>query len=112
MTCRKAHAAAFNPFAVFDRDQVEIAGELRSWRSSPGYDRRFCAVCGSRLAGENGGEVELSIGSFDEPGRLAPEYEAWIVRREPWLPPLALPQFEHERTPSQAPREPTAAAPG
>ena len=99
MTCRKAHAAAFNPFVVFDRERVEITGQLRTWSSSPGYHRRFCGVCGSHVVGENGGEVELSVGSFDEWGALAPDYESWTIRREPWLAALGIPQFEHERTP-------------
>jgi hypothetical protein len=108
MTCRKAHAAAFNPFVVYDRDKVEVSGDLRLWRSSPGYDRRFCGVCGSRVLGENGAEIELSLGSLDEPGVFAPQYESWTIRREPWLPALDCPQFDHGRTataerPAQAP---------
>jgi hypothetical protein len=98
MTCRKAHAAAFNPFLVFDPAQVEIAGELRAWRSSAGYERRFCPACGSRVLGVNGDEVELSVGSFDEPALFAPEYESWTIRREPWLRPLDVPQHDRERT--------------
>ncbi|WP_254062928.1 GFA family protein [Caulobacter sp. S45] len=100
MTCRKAHAAAFNPYVVFDRDQVEITGPRQSWRSSPGYDHRFCGSCGSRVVADNGEEVELSLGSFDEPGVLDPKYECWTIRREPWLPMLDLPQFDHNPTPA------------
>lgn len=94
MTCRKAHAAAFNPFVVFHRGQLAIAGELASWESSAGYVRHFCPRCGSRvMGGDPGGEeVELSIGSFDEPGQFAPDYEMWTIRREPWLAPQAVPQ--------------------
>ena len=99
MTCRKAHASAFNPFVVFKAEQVEISGDLDSWESSPSYRRTFCKVCGSRIVGENDGEYELSIGSFDEPGAFVPQYESWIVRREPWLAPLPVPQFQRNRTP-------------
>ncbi len=98
LTCRKAHAAAFNPFVVFAPDQVKVTGALATWASSPSYQRRFCRVCGSRVLGVNDGEVELSLGSFDEPGRFAPQYESWISRREPWLAPLPVPQHEHDRT--------------
>lgn len=97
MTCRKAHASAFNPFVIFDREMVETTGELSSWHSSPGYDRQFCSRCGSRIWGANGGEVEISMGSFDEVGEFAPLYESWVVRREPWLAPLAVPQNEGNR---------------
>lgn len=97
MTCRKAHASAFNPFAVFKAEAVEITGELRSWSSSPGYVRQFCNECGSRVIALNGNEVEISLGSLDEPGVLEPQYESWITRREPWLAPLDKPQHAHER---------------
>ena len=98
MTCRKTHASAFNAFAIFRADQVAISGESASWRSSPEYDRHFCAKCGSGVFGRNGEEVELSIGSFDEPGLFEPEYELWISRREPWLAPLDVRQFETNRS--------------
>jgi len=92
--CRKAHAAAFNAFVVFPRDAVEVTGTLTRWRSSPGYERAFCPACGSRVTGGevDTDEIELSLGSLDEPGRVAPEYENWTEKREPWLPALDLPQ--------------------
>lgn len=98
LTCRKAHAAAFNPFVVYDRAAVAITGESNAWESSPGYRRAFCPACGSRVWGGNGAELEISLGSFDKPGEVAPEYECWTVRRETWLAPLDLPQFPGNRT--------------
>ena len=98
MTCRKTHASAFNAFAIFRSDQVQISGESESWKSSPGYDRHFCARCGSGVFGRDGEEVELSIGSFDEPGLFEPEYELWIGRREPWLAALDVRQHETNRS--------------
>ncbi|CAN5501176.1 GFA family protein [soil metagenome] len=97
MTCRRAHASAFNPFLVFAPDQVRLSGQLASWVSSPAYDRRFCRLCGSRVVAEAHGEWEISLGSFDEPGQFAPQYENWTVRREPWLSALPVPQHEQNR---------------
>ena len=97
MMCRRAHAAAFSPFVVFDADRVEVIGKTRKWQSSLGYDRCFCTVCGSRVIGINGDEVELSMGSFDEVGMFEPEYESWVVRREPWLAALLVPQNSGDR---------------
>ena len=99
LTCRKAHAAAFNPFVIFARDDVEFDGQLQSWRSSDHYERCFCQRCGSRVYGATigGDELELSLGSFDEPGRFEPLYESWVVRREPWLAALDIPQHEGDR---------------
>ena len=76
MTCRKAHASAFNPFMVFTEEQVEITGEIMPWESSPGYVRWFCPRCGSRVVGGAEGEQEISLGSFDEPGQFTPQYES------------------------------------
>lgn len=94
MTCRKAHSAACNPFVVYRHERVEIVGELKDWSSTPNYVRRFCPACGSRIAGviAGSGEVELSIGSFDDVGLLVPQYENWVGRREPWLAALDVPQ--------------------
>lgn len=97
LTCRKAHASASNPFLVFADSQVVIEGELTSWFSSPCYARRFCANCGSRVCGGYDNEIELSLGSFDEPGLFEPQYEMWVVRREPWAAPLDVPQFTGNR---------------
>jgi hypothetical protein len=98
MTCRKAHASAFNPFLVFDLKDVQIEGPLQSWESSPGYDRRFCPICGSRVMAVSQGEAEISLGSLDQPGLLSPDYEAWTTRREPWLAPHPIPQYAADKT--------------
>jgi hypothetical protein len=99
MTCRKAHAAAFNPFLVFRREQVKVTGRPIRWQSSPGYERLFCGACGSRVVGGDvgGAEVELSLGSFDEAGWALPQYESWIIHREPWLLALGVPQYDGDR---------------
>jgi hypothetical protein len=100
MTCRKEHAAAFNAFAVFRRDQFEVTGDLAGWQSSPKWERQFCARCGSPLIGIDptaDSEVEIPLGSFDEPGWALPQYETWVGRREPWLLALGVPQYEGNR---------------
>ena len=99
MDCRKAHASAFMGFCVYQRSQVELHGETRRWLSKPWYERHFCPQCGSRVAGidTNSDEVELPLGGFDEVGAFTPQYENWIVRREPWLAPLDVPQNAGDR---------------
>jgi hypothetical protein len=97
LTCRKAHAAAFNPFIVFAARQVTVTGTLANWHSSADYDRRFCPECGSRVMGVNGDEIELSVGSFDQPDLFQPAYESWTVRREHWLRALDVPQHAGDR---------------
>lgn len=106
LTCRKAHASAFNPFAVFKAEAVTITGAPRSWLSSPDYDRQFCAHCGSRVIALNGDEVEISLGSLDQTGALAPQYESWVIHREPWLCALDTAQYPQERMDGPSPRGP------
>lgn len=99
LTCRKPHASAFNPFVMFRSDLIHIEGEVRSWQSSPGYERFFCPRCGSRVFAKSSDddEVEISLGSLDEPALFEPSYELWITRREAWMPPLHVPQYERNR---------------
>jgi hypothetical protein len=99
MDCRKAHASAFMGFTVYPRAAVQLTGDAGRWPSKPWYERHFCRQCGSRVAGvdANSDAIELPIGAFDEVGLFTPQYENWVVRREPWLMPLDVPQNRHDR---------------
>jgi hypothetical protein len=99
LTCRKAHGSAFNAFVVYAREAVEFSGETRIWQTPTGFTLHFCPGCGSQVSGETigGPEVEVSLGSFDRPGEVSPQYESWTIRREPWL--AALPITQNERDP-------------
>lgn len=94
LTCRKHHGSAFNPFIVFRFDRVLIGGALRSWRSSEHGVRMSCEVCSSPICyqEDDSQEIELNLGSFDEPSVFAPTYENWVLRREDWLPTWGLSQ--------------------
>jgi hypothetical protein len=49
-TCRKASAASSVAWLTFERANFNIlAGVPKTFRSSPGVVRTFCAVCGSTL---------------------------------------------------------------
>ena len=100
MDCRKSHASPFMAFAVFKRSRVELSGELGTWLSKPWYERSFCIACGSRVAGvdTNSDEIELPLGAFDDIGIFTPQYENWVIRREPWLTALQVPQHLRDRT--------------
>lgn len=90
LTCRKETGAPFMAFGVWLHAQATLTGETRSWCAKT--DRRhFCPRCGSTLYGTVDGEeeVEVRLGILDAaPAGLAPEYELWIGRREPWLTPV------------------------
>lgn len=89
-TCRKQSGSAFSFFGIWSRANVTLSGELGCWRSRAGGER-FCPTCGSALFtwDENSDEIEVKLGTLDgPPSALAPIYELWTIRREPWLAPL------------------------
>lgn len=96
-TCQKVHGSAFYAFAIFERDQVLLSGDTQAWRSTPGYTRLACAMCGSRIGGLSGSELELSLPLFDVPVPIEPQYESWVSRRVAWMPALPIPQYPQNR---------------
>jgi hypothetical protein len=101
MTCRKRHGAPFNAFAAFRSDKVRIEGSPAIWTGAEHGLIHGCAVCGSPLfwtaEGQGDGEIEIHLGGLDDTGQFTPQYEVWVKRREPWLPPLNVPQYVENR---------------
>lgn len=64
---------------------MTVAGETREYQG-----RHFCPRCGSSVFSRSDDEVELNLGSLDEPDQLRPTYELWMLRRESWLPEFPL----------------------
>lgn len=83
LDCRKHHGAVFSASAIFPEEAVTIEGETRDFRG-----RMFCPRCGSSVAARSGDEVEVHLGTLDEPNRFTPTYEGWVIRRETWVAPL------------------------
>jgi hypothetical protein len=81
LDCRKHHGAAFYAAAVFPKDAVTITGIIGDYAG-----RCFCPTCGSSVFARSGDEIEVHLGSLDNPDVLKPDYELWAVRRESWLP--------------------------
>lgn len=81
MDCRKHHGALFHASAIFPESAVSIEGETHHYEG-----RHFCPACGSSVYSQSGDEIEVHLGTLDEPGRFIPSYELWTIRREPWLP--------------------------
>lgn len=91
--CRKESGSSFVTFGMWPRDAFESSGEVRYFQG-----RGFCPECGGRLFNSsNGNEVEIRIGSLDTaPNGVEPSYEVWVKRREAWLPPLSIRQFDED----------------
>lgn len=72
--CQKQFGAFYGPLiAAFGA--VWTRGEPNWFQSSNKARRGFCANCGTPLAYEAGGEVELAIGAFDDPTVAAPSIQ-------------------------------------
>ncbi|MFO1057306.1 MAG: GFA family protein [Dongiaceae bacterium] len=90
LDCRKAGGSIMAVLAVFPADRVTMTGETRLTPAGRPPGRFFCPRCGSPVFSrdDDSGEIEIHVGSFDEPGRVVPGYELWTCRREPWLPAM------------------------
>ncbi|WP_165214294.1 GFA family protein [Affinirhizobium pseudoryzae] len=88
LDCRKHHGALFHASAIFPADAVTIEGESGEYQG-----RFFCPRCGSPVFARSGDEVEVNIGSLDQPNQVFPTYELWTIRREAFLPEF--PQLKH-----------------
>ncbi|MBD0415587.1 GFA family protein [Oryzicola mucosus] len=91
LDCRKHHGALFYAAAIFPKDAVTIEGETRDYGG-----RAFCPNCGSSVFGRSADEIEVTLGTLDEPDQFMPTYESWTIRRESWLPPFPL-SYQYER---------------
>jgi hypothetical protein len=93
LDCRKHHGAVFHASAIFPEQAVTITGEARAYGG-----RNFCPRCGSSVFAKSGDEVEVYLGTLDDPDQFKPTYELWTIRRESWLPPFPLAKhYERDR---------------
>lgn len=91
--CRMCQRAAGNVFApLVTARGVEWQGRPAAWASSNIAERGFCARCGTPLFlrdldREDGrqDEVELMIGTLDDPAAAPPDHHYGIESRVPWL---------------------------
>ncbi|GGD96113.1 hypothetical protein GCM10011515_15070 [Tsuneonella deserti] len=80
----KSFVGAALAAAIFAEDAVRVTGETRHWKH-----RHFCPTCGGSVFARWDDEIEVHLGTLDEPSRFTPTYESWTVRREDWLPAFA-----------------------
>jgi hypothetical protein len=90
--CQKAFGSYFAPLAAVTLDKFEVTrGELAIFRSSDLAERGSCRDCGTPLTIKTIGHnrIFVSLGSLDEPARVAPKIEYGIEGRMPWFDTLA-----------------------
>ena len=94
--------------AVPETDFTVFSGNTKSFSYGPntetcagqGLDRVFCTNCGSRVVTNNlkdgSGIVYVQEGTLDQLSEwFAPQAEIFTWSRQPWMPALDVPQYDH-----------------
>lgn len=97
--CRMCQRATGNVFIAFKNvKKADVVWEHAPDRhaSSPIASRGFCAACGTPLTFEfpDSANMDLTIGSFDDPGRFQPRHHFGVESWHPqWLDTAGLPKY-------------------
>lgn len=97
--CRKSHGSSFaSHVAVAERSFRWLRGAdgVQRFESSPGFFRRFCGRCGSKLPGEpSAGRVFMPLGSFEGDPGVRPLAHIFAASKAPWYEFTdSLPRFD------------------
>src|SRR5262245_46856317 len=96
--CRKASGSAFEAGAIVAASDFELLtgrGLVQPYESSPGTQRHFCRVCGSRIPSRTGdGKVFVPAGLLDDDPTVKPSLHEFVGSKAPWWEITdELPQF-------------------
>jgi len=93
--CQKAFGSFFGPL-VTSHDGHWTRGTPKWFQSSNLARRAFCGDCGTPLAYETKYGLELAIGAFDEPAKVAPVIQVNLHDKVPFFETLtSLPTPDH-----------------
>ena len=88
-SCRHTTGAAFATYAGFTSASFDwVKGKPKTFASSPGVTRSFCADCGTPLIYEGArwpGEKHVLVGTLDRPQDLAPLAHVYMSEALPWV---------------------------
>ncbi len=85
--CQKAFGSFFGPL-VSSHDGRWTRGEPKWFQSSNRARRAFCGECGTPLAYETKYGLELAIGAFDDPAKVAPVIQVNMTDKQPFFDTL------------------------
>jgi len=95
LECQKRTGSTYGIAAFFDRGQVRVEGESRTYArpSDSGFPvaLHFCPQCGSTVFWEpqrKPDAIAIGVGSFADPNFPAPQQSVYDQHRHPWVPPL------------------------
>jgi hypothetical protein len=96
--CQRATGGVAAAFVGVQQADITWHGEPDWFDSSPIAQRPFCSRCGTPLGfrfREGTTKMDLTIGSFDEPGRFRPKHHFGAESlHEAWLDTSALPRIK------------------
>ena len=88
-TCRRANAAPMVAWAMYKEEDVTFARDHPTeYRSSEDAVRGFCPKCGTQISFKAQyipGLIDITIGSFDEPNAINPEFHYWYSEHLSWM---------------------------
>jgi hypothetical protein len=106
--CRRATGGASVAFVNVPVGRVRWESAPQWYRSSPIAHRPFCSACGTPLGFafiEGGGNIDLTLGSFDDPSRFVPTHNFASESILPaWQDSAHLPGIRSEDNPNTADR--------
>ena len=106
--CQKATGGIAAAFVQVARDKVTWLTEPDWYASSPVARRPFCSTCGTPLGfawADGKGDVDLTVGSFDDPSGFRPVAHAGCESiHQAWLDTRDLPRHYSATTKSVAER--------
>ena len=97
--CRSSSGAPAVVWTLFAQDKVRIEGEPRSYESSPGTFRQFCATCGTGLFYRNEaifpGQIDVQAATLDNPDAFPPQAHIQVADAPAWRAGMAaMPAFD------------------
>ena len=100
--CRRTSGAPLVAWVTFRAARLEwLKGTPKRFASSDKAERSFCGDCGTPLTFQLKAQpdwLDLTLSSFDEPGRIAPEDHIFVESQLPWIHiEDGLPRFPQDR---------------
>jgi hypothetical protein len=103
--CRRRTGTAASAQARVDGSTLRVVegeGSVRGYRPADGYEKLFCADCGSQLFSRNPADptqMSVRLGAFDEDPGVRPEWRQYVAYAAPWepIPDDGLPRFAESK---------------
>lgn len=86
--CRRSSGAAFVTWASFRESEFRFTVGMPNQLLWAGRARSFCAQCGTPLTfmtEPTGGEIDVTVCTFDQPEIVQPADHTWIEDRLAWV---------------------------